>query len=94
MSRNSEDELRRILISTDCNLGQNVCRLFHILAQFFSTTSKTELNYYYQKVNLRVASWVADRIKAYLKKLGNFKKIPKMLQFDGEHPTSHPRGKF
>ena len=37
------------------NLGQNICRLFHFLAQYVFTTSKTELDYYYQKSNVRVA---------------------------------------
>ena len=41
------------------NLGQNICRLFHFLAQFLFTTSKTELDYYHQKVSARVASRVA-----------------------------------
>ena len=29
------------------NLGQNIWRLFHFLAQFFFTTSETELSYYH-----------------------------------------------
>ena len=37
------------------NLAQNICRLFHFLAQFFFTTSETELDYYHQKVSARVA---------------------------------------
>ena len=32
------------------NLGQNICRLFHFLAQFLSTTSETELDYYHHTV--------------------------------------------
>ena len=32
------------------NLEQNICRLFHVLAQFLFTISETELEYYYQKV--------------------------------------------
>ena len=38
------------------NLGQNICRLFHVLAQFLFTTSETELDYYHQRVNVWVAS--------------------------------------
>ena len=34
------------------NLGQNICRLFHFLAQLVLTTSETELHYYHQKVNM------------------------------------------
>ena len=37
------------------NLGQNFCRLFHFLAQFLFTTNETELDYYHQKVIVRVA---------------------------------------
>ena len=37
------------------NFGQNICRLFHVLAQFAFTTTETELEYYCQKVNVRVA---------------------------------------
>ena len=36
------------------NLGQNICRLFHFLAQFFFTTSETELDYHHHKVSTRV----------------------------------------
>ena len=44
-----------------------------------------ELDYHHQKVNVRVASRVAERLKAHdLRKLENFKKIPEMLGFDGE----------
>ena len=45
------------------NLGQNICRLFHLLAQFFFTTSETELDFYHQKVSARIASRVAERLK-------------------------------
>ena len=51
----------------------------------------TELNYYQQKVNVRVAK----RLKTYdLRKLGNFKKIPKILGFDGEYQVVHPKPNF
>ena len=45
------------------NFGQNIWRLFHFLAQFLFTTSETELDYYHQKMNVRVASRVAERLK-------------------------------
>ena len=32
------------------NLGQNICRYFHFLAQFLFNTSEVELDYYNQKV--------------------------------------------
>ena len=45
------------------NLGQNICRLFHVLAQFLFTSSQTELDYYHWKVNVRVTSRVAKQLK-------------------------------
>ena len=45
------------------NLGQNTWKLFHFLAQFFFTSSETELDYYHQKVSVRVASRLAERVK-------------------------------
>ena len=48
-----------------------------------------ELDYYHEKVNVRVVSRVAEQ-----QKLVNFKKIPEMLGYDGEHPTDHPKGNF
>ena len=53
------------------NHGQNICRLFHFFEQF-----ETQLDYYQQKMNVRVASQVAEPLKTEdLRKLGNFKKI-------------------
>ena len=45
------------------NLGQKICRLFHFLAQLVFTTSEMELDYYHQKVNVRVASRIAEWLK-------------------------------
>ena len=45
------------------NLGQKVCRLFHVLAQFQFTKSEAELDYHQQKVNERVASRVVERLR-------------------------------
>ena len=60
--------------NTSYNLEQNTCRLFHFLVQFVFTTSETELDYYHQKVNIPVASQVAEQLKTYdLRKLGSFK---------------------
>ena len=76
------------------NLEQNICRLFHVLAQFLFATSETEPDYYHQKENVSgVASGVAERLKT-LRKLGNFKKIPEMLRFDGQYSADNPKGKF
>ena len=77
------------------NLGENIQRLFHFFAQFFFITSAMELDYYHQKVNVRVASGVAKRLKTYdLSKIGNLKKILEMLGFDVEYPAVHPQVKF
>ena len=43
------------------NLEQNIYRLFHVLAQFLFTTSETEIDYYHQKVDVRVISRVTER---------------------------------
>ena len=70
------------------NLGQSICRLFHVIAQFVFTTSEAELDYYKQTVNSGVALRVAEQPKTWdLRKLGNFKKIPEMLWTDGEYPA-------
>ena len=54
----------------------------------------SETNSYHQKVNMQVASRVAERLKTCdLRKLGNFKKIPEMLGFDGDYPAAHPKAK-
>ena len=71
-----------------CNLGQKFCRLFHVLAQFLCTTSETEEDYYHQKVNVRVASWVVEQPKKDLRKFRNFRKIREMLEFDEEFRKS------
>ena len=74
------------------NLGQNICRLLHFLAQFAFTTSETELDWYHQKVNTRVASQVVERPKTQdLRKLGSYKKIHEMFGFNGEYPAVHPK---
>ena len=37
------------------NIGKNIFGLFQLLAQFSSTTSETERDYYQKNVNSRVA---------------------------------------
>ena len=65
---------------TSCNLGQNIRRRFHFLAQFLCPTSETELDYYHQKVNVRVDSRIAKWLKTYdLRKLRISKKSLKCL---------------
>ena len=79
-----------MLFSYRYNLGQNICRPFHVFAQFLLTTSESELDYYHQKMNVRVATRDVERPR----ELGNLKKMPEMLGFDGEYPGDHPKGKF
>ena len=50
-------------LSISYNLGQKICRLFHFLSSFLFTISETEPDYYHQKVNVRVISQVAERLK-------------------------------
>ena len=45
------------------NLGQNICRPSNIFAHLLSITNEMELDYYHQKVNVRVVSRVAERLK-------------------------------
>ena len=83
------------LFTTDavaCNLGQNICRLFHFLAQFLFTTSETEPDYYHQKVN--AYELLNDLRLKDPRKFENFKKNPEMLEFDGEYPAGYPKAKF
>ena len=56
-------ENQRYLSAKIHNLGQNICRPFDFLAQFVFTTSETELHYHHPKVNIPVASRVAEQIK-------------------------------
>ena len=44
----------KVVFLTRCTLGQNIYRLFHFVAQFRLTTSETKVDYYHQKVNVRV----------------------------------------
>ena len=77
------------------NLGQKNCRLRQFLAQFLFTKSETKLDYYHQKMKLRVVSQVAKQRKTQNhRKLGNFKKTSEMLGFDSEYPPGHPKTKF
>ena len=57
------EQLQLQIFFCTSNLGQNIQRLFHFLTQFLVTTNETELDHYHQKVNVRVASRVAERLK-------------------------------
>ena len=56
-------------------LGYNY-GFFHFLAKFLFTTDQVELDYYHEKLNPRVASRVAERLKA----LGNYGSLRKSLK--------------
>ena len=53
---NSGNSLRNSTLRYVYNLGQNIWRLFYVLAQFLFTTSETILDYHHQKVNVRIVS--------------------------------------
>ena len=44
------------------NLGKNICRLFHVLAQFVYITSETT-RLLSPELNVRIASWVPKQLK-------------------------------
>ena len=45
------------------NLGHNILELYNVLVQTQLTTSKTKRDIYYSKLDIRVASGVAERLK-------------------------------
>ena len=55
-------------------LGQNICRIFHILAQSLFTISETGLDYYHQKMNVRVPKRVAKRLTIGFYEIRKFQK--------------------
>ena len=51
--------------------------------------------FYHQKVNVWTASQVVERLKTYyIRKVGNYKKIPDKLRFDGTYSANHLKAKF
>ena len=59
--------------------------------KYLQTFSPLYLDYYNQKVNVRVVK----RVKTYdLRAFRNLNKIPEMLGIDIEYPAGHPKGKF
>ena len=58
--------------------------------KFYYTIKDTKLDFYQQKVNVRVASQFVKSLKTLaIRILGNFKKTPEMLGIEDEHPTNH-----
>ena len=70
------------------NLRQNICRLFHVLAQVLFTTSEMRLDFIMTKRNYELSQELMNYLK--LRKLGNYKKISEMLRYDGRPPASRP----
>ena len=75
---------------------KNICRLFHILPQQSSLNiTERELDYYHQKVNIQVASRVAEQLKTWhQRKLGNFPWILICLDIMRKYSAVHPKSKF
>ena len=69
-----------------CNHWKSIGRLFHVLAQYQLTAGDLELDYYHQKVNVK--------INEDLGKLENFREILERLRIDNKSPDSHPKNKF
>ena len=54
------------------NSVHNILELYNVLVQVQFATSKTKLDSWYSKLDIRVASPVAERFKTYeLRKLGS-----------------------
>ena len=46
-------------------------------------------------MNVQVVSRIAERLKTYnLRKLGNYKKVPEMSEFDGKYSASTQKPNF
>ena len=50
-------------LNVNYNLGHNILELYSVLIQTRFTTSKTKLDIQYSKLDIRVASRVAERLK-------------------------------
>ena len=77
------------------NHGKNICGRFHILAQFSFIVSDTELDYYHQKINLKVTSRAAEQFKFRI--LGNYEismKSLKCFKLIGKYSAGHTKRKF
>ena len=72
------------------NRGKNICGIFNILTQIPCIISEREINYYYQKVNIRIASQVIKPLK--IKEISG--KPLKCLQLIGKCSTGHSNDKF
>ena len=73
------------------NHGQHICSLFQVLTKFLFTTSKSEPDYYRQKLNAPVSSQVIKGLKEALRKLGSFKKITEKFGINEKFHVCHPK---
>ena len=69
------------------NLRQNVRRLFHGEAKHLFPKSEKKLDYYQQKMNVRVGLLLTKQLKA-------FKNVHKKLGIVGEDPTGDSQDKL
>ena len=74
------------------NLGQNICKIFHVLAQLLFTKSKLELDFTTKMWICELSHELSNNLR--LQKLENYKKIPDMLGFDGKFSADYPKAKF
>ena len=59
----------------NCNTGDNNLELYSSLVQVRFAPNKTKLDISYNKLDIRVASRIAERLKTYdLRELGNIRK--------------------
>ena len=68
------------------NLEQNICRLFHFLAQFLVTTSETELDYY-------TTEWMYELphiLPKDLSKIGNLRKLGTLRKLENFNFSLQP----
>ena len=68
------------------NLGQNVCRIFHILVQFLFVSGERELDYYQQNLD-----YVRSKNQ---RKLDKFTAIPEKPGIDSKYIAGYPKNKF
>ena len=88
LSRNSRPEVFWVFSCKFAAYFQNtsgwlLLTFIHCFVQYLFIPSETELDYYHQKVNVRVTSRVHEQLKMDLRKLGNFKRITGMLGYHG-----------
>ena len=74
-------------MKTNPTRGQNICKLFHVLAKFLYTTKELELVYYQQKINELPHELMNDLKPS---DLGNYEISRKSLNTFELMTSSHP----